>query len=56
MCRQLDGLRQSIAELAAGFDARTMLPSEAGAVLRVCAQIEASVTSIKALASAITWH
>ena len=52
MCRQLEGLRQSIAELAAGFDARTMLPWEAGAVLRVCAQIEASVTSIKALASA----
>lgn len=52
MCRQLDALRQSIAELAAGFDARTMLPSEAGAVLRTCAQMEASITSIKALASA----
>lgn len=52
MCRQLEGLRQSIAELATGFDARTMLPSEAGAVLRVCGQIEASITTIKALASA----
>ena len=29
-----------------------MLPSEAGAVLRTCAQIEASITTIKALASA----
>lgn len=52
MCRQLDALRQSIAEFAAGFDARTMLPSEAGSVLRVCAQMEASITSVKALASA----
>ena len=52
MCRQLEGLRQSVAEFAAGFDARTMLPSEAGAVLKVCAQVEASITSIKALASA----
>jgi hypothetical protein len=52
MCRQLEALRQSIARLACEFDARLMLPSEAGSVLRSCAQMEASITSIKALASA----
>jgi len=52
MCLQLESLRQSIAGFATDFDARTMLPSEAGAVLRACAQMEASITSIKALASA----
>lgn len=52
MCRELDALRQSIAAFAAGFDARSLTPAEAGTAVRVCARIEASVASIKALAGA----
>jgi hypothetical protein len=37
---------------AGGFDARLLTPGEAGEVVRVCAQIEASAASIKALAAA----
>jgi hypothetical protein len=52
MCRELDALRQSILVYASGFDARSLTPAAAGQVMRVCAQIEASVASVKALAVA----
>jgi hypothetical protein len=52
MCRRLSELRQSITEYAKGFDANALTPGQAGEVVRVCAQIEASAASIKALAAA----
>jgi hypothetical protein len=52
MCTELGALRESIAMYAGGFDARLLTPGEAGEVVRVCAQIEASAASIKALAAA----
>lgn len=52
MCQELRSLRESIALFAGGFDARLLSPSEAGEVLGLCAQIEASAASIKALAAA----
>ena len=52
MCRELRSFRQSIAAFAGGFDARTLSAAQAGEVVRLCAQIEASAASIKALAAA----
>jgi hypothetical protein len=52
MCQKLDGLRQSIAGYAGKFDPRLLTPAQAGEVVRLCAKIEASVASIKALAAA----
>ena len=52
MCRELRAFRQSIAAFAGGFDARTLGTAQAGEVVRLCAQIEASAGSIKALAAA----
>ena len=52
MCRQLADLRQSIVTYGKGFDANALTPSQAAEVVRVCAQIEASAASIKALAAA----
>ena len=52
MCRDLDALRQSIKTYAGQFDARCLLPAQAAQVVRVCAQIEASIASISALAAA----
>ena len=52
MCNELVALRQSIATYAGGFDARLLTPGEASEVVQVCAQIEASAASIKALAAA----
>jgi hypothetical protein len=52
MCQELDALRQSILVYACGFDARSLTPAQAGQVMQVCAQIEASVASVKALAVA----
>ncbi len=52
MCRELRVLRQSIASYAGQFDARSLSPAQAGEVVRLCAQIEASAASIKALAAA----
>ena len=52
MCRELRSFRQSIAAFAKGFDARTLSAAQAGQVVRLCAQIEASAGSIKALAAA----
>ena len=52
MCRELDALRQSIVAYGRQFDPRVLTPAQAGPVVRVCAQIEASVASIKSLAAA----
>jgi hypothetical protein len=52
MCQGLRALRQSIAGYAASFDARALSVAQAGEVVRLCAQIEASAASIKALAAA----
>jgi hypothetical protein len=52
MCRELRALRQSIATYASEFDARCLNGDQASEVVRVCAQIEASAASIKALAAA----
>jgi hypothetical protein len=51
MCRDLDVLRKSITTYASRFDASSLIPSQASQVVRVCAQMEASVASIKALAA-----
>ena len=52
MCQGLRALQQSMAAYAGGFDARTLTAAQAGEVVRLCAQIEASAASIKALAAA----
>ena len=52
MCQQVRGLRQSITEYAGGFDARLLTPAQAGEVTRLCAQMEASISSVKARAAA----
>lgn len=52
MCRELRALKQSIVTYAGQFDVRSLTPDEAGEVIRICAQIEASAASIKALAAA----
>jgi hypothetical protein len=52
MCRELDAVRQSILAYAGRFDPRSLTPTQAAAMVRACAQIEASVASIKMLAAA----
>lgn len=52
MCEQLHPLRESIAAYARRFDAKALSPAQAGEVVSLCGQIEASVVSIKALAAA----
>jgi hypothetical protein len=52
MCRELRSIRQSIATYAGQFDARCLSGDQAAEAVRVCAQIEASAASIKALAAA----
>lgn len=52
MCQELRSLRQSMAAYADGFDARSLTPGQAGEVVALCARIEASAASIKALAAA----
>jgi hypothetical protein len=52
MCGELEALRQSITRFAEGFDAYSLVPSEAAGVVRVCARMEASIASVKALAAA----
>lgn len=52
MCQQLRPLRQSITDYAGRFDAKSLTPAQAGEVVRLCAQIEASISSIKARAAA----
>lgn len=53
MCQELASFRQSIAAFAGGFDARTLSAAQATEVVGICAQIEASAASIKALAAAL---
>lgn len=52
MCRELRSIRQSIVAFAGAFEARTLSAAQAGEALKLCAQIEASAASIKALAAA----
>ncbi|MBV9661280.1 MAG: DUF222 domain-containing protein [Acidimicrobiales bacterium] len=52
MCQQLCSLRQALAVYASQFDAPSLTPAQAGQVVGLCAQIEASAASIKALAAA----
>ena len=52
MCSELRSLRKSIAAYAKTFDARAITSAEADDVVRLCARIEASAASIKALAAA----
>ena len=52
MCQGLRALQKSIVEYAAGFDAKALTPAQADEVVRLAAQIEASVGSIKSLAAA----
>lgn len=52
MCQELRSLRQSMAVLAGRFDARSLTPGQAAGVVGLCARIEASAASIKALAAA----
>jgi hypothetical protein len=52
MCQGLRALRQSITTYAGQFDARTLTAAQANEVVRLCAQIEASAASIKALVAA----
>ena len=52
MCPGLRALQQSITTYAGQFDARTLTAVQANEVVRLCARIEASAASIKALAAA----
>lgn len=52
MCRELEALGKSISEFAGRFDAKELTSAQAGAVMRLCARIEASIGSVKALAVA----
>ncbi len=52
MCPGLRAVQQSITAYAGQFDARTLTAAQASEVVRLCAQIEASAASIKALAAA----
>jgi hypothetical protein len=61
MCQRLRAIQQSVATYAGQFDARTLTAKEASEVVRLCARIEASAASIKALAAARSaegrsWH
>lgn len=52
MCQGLRALQQSIATYAGQFDAWSLSAAQASEVVRLCAQIEASAASIKALGAA----
>ena len=52
MCRDLEAVRQSVCDYAKVFDAGSMIPAEAGRVVSLCAAIEGSVATLKALAAA----
>ncbi|HET6873394.1 MAG TPA: hypothetical protein VFH70_01355 [Acidimicrobiales bacterium] len=53
MCRELESLRQSIADYAKSFDARSLTPGQARRLVGVCSQILSSVTSVKSMAAAV---
>lgn len=50
--QELDALSQSVKDFAAGFDAHCLTPSAAESVVRSCATMEASISSVKRLAAA----
>ena len=52
MCQGLRAVQQSITAYAGQFDARTLTVAQANEVVRLCARIEASAASTKALAAA----
>lgn len=52
MCGRLRDLQNPVARYAGAFDIGSLTPSQAGEVVRLCAQIESSVASVKALAAA----
>src|SRR5882724_10252422 len=52
MCQGLRAVQQSIVAYAGQFDARGLSGAQAAEVVGLCAQIEASAASIKALAAA----
>src|ERR1700746_526086 len=52
MCGELRALQKSISGYAKGFDVQSLVPSQARDVVKICSQIEASVSSVKALAMA----
>jgi hypothetical protein len=52
MCQSLRVVRQSMVAFARRLDADALSGAEAGEVVRLCAQIEASAASVKALAAA----
>src|SRR3984957_1320584 len=52
MCSGLRALQQSITAYAGQFEAPTLTAAQASDVVRLCAQIEASAASVKALAAA----
>ena len=52
MCQGLRALQQSMTTYAGRFDARRLTAAQADEVVGLCAQIEASAASIKALAAA----
>jgi hypothetical protein len=52
MCQELKALRDAIKTYAGRLDASTLSPAQADEVVGLCAQIEASISSLKALAAA----
>jgi hypothetical protein len=52
VCRHLREFQNAIVSYAGNFDASAVTPAQAGQVVKLCAQIESSVASIKALAAA----
>ncbi len=53
MCRELDALRQSIADYSQAFDARSLTPDQAADVVRTCSRIKASVSAVESMAAAV---
>ena len=51
MCRKLAEFRQSIADYAKAFDAAALTPAQADEVVRLCARIDASISTVRALAA-----
>ncbi len=52
MCCDLEAVGQSVCDYAQAFDAGSLIPAEAGRVVSLCAAIEGSVATLKALAAA----
>ncbi len=53
MCRELDALRQSIADYSKAFDARSLTPAQARQVVTACSRIKASISSVESMAAAV---